>query len=64
MVNFTTTQMSDQQQFKEGTQIYQIPGFIWEKTQHTRKDAINQIDTTYTITTLLLHTFKHKQKFH
>jgi len=23
--------MSDQQQFKEGTQIYQIPHFIWEK---------------------------------
>jgi len=31
MVNFTTDQMSDQQQFKEGTQSYQIPGFIWEK---------------------------------
>jgi len=34
-VNFTTEQISDQQQFKEGTQIYQIPGFIWEKEHST-----------------------------
>jgi hypothetical protein len=65
-VNFTSDQMSDQQQFKEGNQIYQIPGFIWEKEYSTqkKKNAINQMDTTYNITTLLLHTFKHKQKFH
>jgi len=35
MVNFTNDQISDQQQFKEGTQIYQIPGFIWEKEHST-----------------------------